>query len=88
MILSRPCTSYFHSYYGLATLLPLLAEPIVLCRAAFRTIAQLQQAHPDKVEATSWDMGLAPVVDTCARSVHAVDAAFFLLEDMHAQVRA
>ena len=50
-------------------------------------MAQLQQAYPRNAEATSYELGLAPVVDVCARSVQDLDSAFFLLEDMHAQVR-
>ena len=64
---------------------PLLTRACTACRAAFRTVAQLQQAYPTQTEATAYDMALAPVVDACARSVHALDSTF-LLEDTHSKV--
>ena len=56
------------------------------CRAAFRTVSQLQRVHADSPQALFYHESLAPVVDACARSTTRLDEAFFLLEDMHLQV--
>lgn len=46
---------------------------------------QLQKRHPDARQACAWH-SLSPLVDCIAPSVAQIDAAYFVLEDMHAKV--
>lgn len=60
---------------------------MLLPREAFRLIPQLQSLYPDRPEAVDYDRALARLVDVVAESSSEVDNAYYLLEEMHAQVR-
>ncbi len=50
-------------------------------------VAELERAHPrEAAAATSWTY-LSALVDSIAPSAAQIDAAYFVLEDMHAKVR-
>lgn len=48
---------------------------------------QLQQVHPNRPDAVAFETALMSIVDAAAESGEAVDDAYFVLEDMHKQVK-
>lgn len=56
------------------------------CRSAFRTLGQLQEAHPHNGGSVAFTPMLAMLVDALASSVESVDSGYYVLEEMHAQV--
>ena len=50
-------------------------------------MCQLQMVYPDQAEAVDYSRALAQLVDAIAESASEVDNAYYLLEEMHAQVR-
>lgn len=60
--------------------------PPPCCRGAFTFVRELQRQHPAIAVATAWHR-LPFLVNTIGPSVEQIDAAYFVLEDMHAQVR-
>lgn len=56
------------------------------CRGAFDFVRELQRQHPAAVGAAAW-YRIPFLVDAIAPSVEQIDAAYFVLEDMHSKVR-
>ncbi len=48
---------------------------------------QLHSVYPDRSEAVDYDRALSQLVDLIALSAASVDSAYYVLEEMHAQVR-
>lgn len=59
---------------------------IPVCRGAFSFMRQLLKRHPGAPGAAAWHV-LSSLVDAIAPSVEKIDAAYFVLEDMHGKVR-
>ena len=48
---------------------------------------QLHSVYPDRPEAVDYDRALSQLVDLIGASAASVDNAYYVLEEMHAQVR-